>query len=78
MPFNVEKISLKNLSRPKTKVMINLGNPEVAFSTSMIPNDGVGLARLEFIISSYIKVHPMALVHPRRLGMRPRERKSRI
>jgi pyruvate, water dikinase len=67
LPFNVEKISLKDLSRPKTKVMINLGNPEVAFSTSMIPNDGVGLARLEFIISSYIKVHPMALVHPEKV-----------
>jgi pyruvate,water dikinase len=47
--------------------MINLGNPEVAFSTSMIPNDGVGLARLEFIISSYIKIHPMALVHPEKV-----------
>jgi pyruvate,water dikinase len=67
LPFNVEKISLKNLSRPKTEVMINLGNPEVAFSTSMIPNDGVGLARLEFIISSYIKVHPMALIHPEKV-----------
>jgi pyruvate,water dikinase len=65
--LNVEKISLKDLSRPKTKVMINLGNPEVAFSTSMIPNDGVGLARLEFIISSYIKIHPMALVHPEKV-----------
>jgi len=63
LSFNVDKIDLKNIPRPKTKVMINLGNPEVAFSTSMIPNDGIGLARLEFIISSYIKVHPMALIH---------------
>jgi pyruvate,water dikinase len=63
MPFNVEKISLKDLSRPKTEVMINLGNPDEAFSVSMIPNDGIGLARLEFIINSYIKVHPMALIH---------------
>lgn len=67
LPFNVEKIILKDLSRPKTEVMINLGNPEVAFSTSMIPNDGVGLARLEFIISSYIKVHPMVLIHPEKV-----------
>lgn len=67
LPFSVEKISLKDLSRPKTEVMINLGNPEVAFSTSMIPNDGVGLARLEFIIGSYIKVHPMALIHPEKV-----------
>ena len=64
LPFGVEKMSLKGLSRPKTEIMINLGNPEEAFSTSMIPNDGVGLARLEFIITSYIKIHPMALIHP--------------
>ncbi|HSD56638.1 MAG TPA: phosphoenolpyruvate synthase, partial [Methanotrichaceae archaeon] len=67
LPFNVEKISLKDLPRPKTEVMINLGNPEEAFSVSMIPNDGIGLARLEFIINSYIKVHPMALIHPDRV-----------
>ncbi|HEX7444924.1 MAG TPA: phosphoenolpyruvate synthase [Methanothrix sp.] len=67
LPFSVEKMSLKDLSRPKTEIMINLGNPEEAFSTSMIPNDGVGLARLEFIIGSYIKIHPMALIHPERV-----------
>ena len=44
--------------------MMNLGNPEIAFSMSMIPCDGVGLARMEFIINSYIKIHPMALIHP--------------
>jgi pyruvate,water dikinase len=47
--------------------MMNLGNPEEAFSLSMIPNDGVGLARMEFIINSYIKIHPMALIHPERV-----------
>ena len=47
--------------------MMNLGNPEQAFSQSIIPNDGVGLARMEFIINSYIKIHPMALVHPERI-----------
>lgn len=67
LPFNVEKMSLKDLPRPKTEVMVNLGNPEEAFSVSMIPNDGVGLARLEFIVNSYIKVHPMALIHPDRV-----------
>ena len=46
---------------------MNLGNPEQAFSLSKIPNDGVGLARMEFIINSYIKVHPMALVHPEKI-----------
>ena len=47
--------------------MINIGNPDIAFSTSFLPNDGVGLARMEFIIAESIKAHPMALVHPERL-----------
>jgi pyruvate,water dikinase len=64
LPFHVDRLSLKDLRRPNTKIMMNLGNPEQAFSQSVIPNDGVGLARMEFIINSYIKIHPMALVHP--------------
>jgi len=64
LPFHVGEISLSDLKRPKTKIMMNLGNPDQAFSLSMIPNDGVGLARMEFIINSYIQIHPMALVHP--------------
>jgi len=67
LPFHVEKLSLSDLKRPRTKIMMNLGNPEEAFSLSMIPNDGIGLARMEFIINSYIKIHPMALVHPERI-----------
>ncbi len=67
LPFHVERLSLKELKRPRTKIMMNLGNPEEAFSLSMIPNDGVGLARMEFIVNSYIKVHPMALIHPERI-----------
>jgi len=63
LPFHVEKLSLKDLRRPKTKIMMNLGNPDEAFAFSMIPSDGVGLARMEFIINSYIKIHPMALIH---------------
>ena len=47
--------------------MVNLGNPDLAFKTSFLPNDGVGLARMEFIISEYIKAHPLALVHPERV-----------
>jgi pyruvate,water dikinase len=64
IPFELERMDLSSLPRPKTKIMINLGNPELAFKTSFIPNDGVGLARMEFIIAEYIKAHPMALVHP--------------
>ncbi len=67
LPFHVDRLSLKDLQRPKTKIMMNLGNPEQAFSQSIIPNDGVGLARMEFIINSYIKIHPMALVHPEKI-----------
>jgi pyruvate,water dikinase len=67
LPFHIERFSLKDLQRPKTEIMMNLGNPEQAFSLSKIPNDGVGLARMEFIINSYIKVHPMALIHPEKV-----------
>ena len=51
------------MKRPKTKVMVNLANPEEAFRVAAIPNDGVGLARMEFIINHHVKIHPMALVH---------------
>ncbi len=65
--FHIEKIELGQVKRPLTKIMMNLANPDLAFSLSMIPNDGVGLARMEFIISSYIKIHPMALLHPEKV-----------
>jgi pyruvate,water dikinase len=62
LPFRVERIEVGGLKRPRTRIMMNIGNPEEAFSRSFMPNDGVGLARLEFIINNYIKIHPMALV----------------
>jgi pyruvate,water dikinase len=68
LPFRVEKVNLTGLQRPRTKIMMNLGNPEEAFSLCKLPNDGVGLARMEFIINNYIKVHPMALVHPEQVA----------
>jgi len=58
---------LKDIPRPTTKVMLNVGNPEEAFKLSFLPNDGVGLAREEFIISNAIKVHPLALLDYERL-----------
>ncbi len=64
LEFHVDKIDLSRLERPETKIMMNLGNPDQAFSMSMIPNDGVGLARMEFIINDFIRIHPMALIHP--------------
>jgi pyruvate,water dikinase len=63
LPFDVTRTDLKGLGQPRTKVMMNLANPEEAFSLSFIPNDGVGLARMEFIITTYIKIHPLALIH---------------
>jgi len=63
LKFKVKRTSLKDLKRPKTKIMMNLGNPDMAFESSFIPNDGVGLARLEFIINEYIKIHPLALLN---------------
>jgi pyruvate,water dikinase len=67
LPFDVERVNLKDLGHPRTKLMMNVGNPEEAFALSFIPNDGVGLAREEFIISNYIKVHPLALLDYGRL-----------
>jgi pyruvate,water dikinase len=62
LPFQLQEIALENLPRTRTKIMMNVGNPEEAFRLSGIPNDGVGLARLEFIIANHIKVHPLALL----------------
>jgi pyruvate,water dikinase len=67
LEFEVRETDLSTLARPKTDIMINLGNPELAFQTCLLPNDGVGLARMEFIINEYIKAHPMALLHPERV-----------
>ncbi|HHH35432.1 MAG TPA: phosphoenolpyruvate synthase [Gammaproteobacteria bacterium] len=67
LSFEVERTDLSGLPRPATRIMVNLGNPEVAFATSFLPNDGVGLARMEFIINEYIKAHPMALLYPERV-----------
>ena len=62
IPYEVKKIDLTTLPKTKTKIMMNVGIPEQAFSQGQIPNDGVGLARIEFIISSHIGVHPLALL----------------
>jgi pyruvate, water dikinase len=62
LDFEIQKTEAAQRERPRTKIMMNVGNPEEAFTLSFIPNDGVGLAREEFIISNYIKVHPMALI----------------
>ena len=63
LKFSKETLDLGKLERPRTKIMMNVGSPDQAFSLSALPNDGVGLAREEFIISGSIQVHPLALVH---------------
>jgi pyruvate,water dikinase len=64
LEFEVKKTDLKDMPETKTKIMMNVGNPEEAFDFSFLPNKGVGLAREEFIINSFIKIHPGALMHP--------------
>ncbi|MGY2836675.1 phosphoenolpyruvate synthase [Thermostichus sp. MS-CIW-41] len=63
LPYEVTEIPLEELPRPRTQLMMNVGNPEKAFGLSGIPCDGVGLARLEFIIANHIQVHPLALLN---------------
>jgi pyruvate,water dikinase len=62
LEFNIEKTDLSQLAELKTKIYMNVANPDKAFSFSKIPNHGIGLARMEFIINSHIKAHPLALV----------------
>jgi pyruvate,water dikinase len=62
MPFEIERIPLTGQEQLNTKIMLNLANPEVAFETCRLPVEGVGLARLEFIINNTIRVHPRALL----------------
>ena len=68
LPIKTVQVDFATLPQPKTEIMLNLGNPELAFRSAMLPNDGVGLARMEFIISEQIRVHPMALVHPEKVA----------
>jgi pyruvate, water dikinase len=63
LPYRIDKTDIGSLKKPKTKIMMNVGEPDQAFLSSFIPNEGVGLARLEFIINNYIKVHPLALIN---------------
>ena len=76
LKYSIKKTDLKEIKRSRTKIMMNVGNPDQAFKLSFIPNEGVGLAREEFIITEYIKIHPMALVHFEKV--KDREEKIKI
>jgi len=78
IPFEVTRLPISALALPKTEIMVNLGNPDLAFRSAMMPNAGVGLARMEFIISEHIGIHPMALVHPEKVNEQDRERIAAI
>ncbi len=77
LEFNIHETDLSDLPEPRTKVMLNLATPESAFKWWKLPVKGVGLARMEFIISNQIKIHPMALVHPDRIDNEDDFRKIR-
>ena len=67
LAFRVDRTDVSAMPRPATRIMVNLGNPDLAFQASSLPSDGVGLARMEFIIAEAIKAHPLALIHPDRV-----------
>jgi pyruvate,water dikinase len=67
VPFTIERTDVGELAKPRTKIQLNVGSPDIAFKSAALPNDGVGLARMEFIIANHIKAHPMALLHPERV-----------
>jgi len=67
LKFKITEHDIKKFSKPKTKIMMNIATPETAFEKSFLPNDGVGLAREEFIIASDIGIHPMALINYKKL-----------
>ena len=73
--FEERVIDVADLAKTKTEIMLNLGDPAVAFSASMLPSDGVGLARMEFIILNHLKAHPLALIHPEKLKSREARRR---
>ncbi|TMA28400.1 MAG: phosphoenolpyruvate synthase [Deltaproteobacteria bacterium] len=68
LEYEVEEVDRAQFARPRTQMMLNVGNPEQAFQTAMLPNDGVGLARMEFIFASWVKVHPLALTRYQQLS----------
>jgi len=62
LKYRIDTMELETIPETKTKIMMNVGTPEKAFQQAQIPNDGVGLAREEFIINSHIGIHPLALL----------------
>jgi pyruvate,water dikinase len=76
IPFKMKTYELKKIPHLKTKILVNIGAPEIAFQTALIPNDGVGLAREEFIIAEKVRIHPLALYHYKKLKAQSEKRKT--
>ncbi|HRW04653.1 MAG TPA: phosphoenolpyruvate synthase, partial [Caldilineaceae bacterium] len=76
--FTVNKLDVSAMTRPHTKIMMNVGNPETAFKLAAIPNDGVGLARMEFIFANWVQVHPLALTRYEQLPAAVQQQVDRI
>ncbi len=72
LPFRVDEVDPRELPATRTKIMLNVGDPERAFKAALLPSDGVGLARMEFVFASWVKVHPLALTRYDTLPLRIR------
>ncbi len=73
LAFNIIEHNISQITIPKTHIMVNIASPDIAFEKSFLPNKGVGLAREEFIISSEIGIHPMALINYHKLDKKLKE-----
>ncbi len=76
--FKVQEIDASKLARPRTKVMLNVGNPDQAFKLALLPSDGVGLARMEFIFAGWVGVHPLALTRYATLSLEAQREVDRV
>jgi len=75
IPFEKKEHKFEELPKTRTEISLNIGSPDIAFRSSFLPNDGIGLAREEFIFASEIKIHPLALIHFEKL---PKKIKTQI
>lgn len=76
--YEIVETDLSSLQKPQTEIMLNVGNPEIAFSVNTIPNDGIGLARMEFIINNEVKAHPLALLQPDKVSEKARAKIEKL
>ncbi len=78
MEYTVQNIKLSRPKKLPCKIMMNIGNPDLAFSYSSLPIDGVGLARMEFVFTESVKIHPMAALNPAKLDQRTKQQIAKL